>query len=60
MDVLKEKFQDKLEIHDTLIENFDTSARVVLDTLYYPTITFNARLTKVSELVTATFTYSYL
>ncbi|KAJ8708722.1 hypothetical protein PYW08_010104 [Mythimna loreyi] len=47
IDVLKDRFQhDSKAGHDMFIENFDTRARVVLDTLYYPTITFNAHLMK--------------
>ncbi|CAH1641791.1 unnamed protein product [Spodoptera littoralis] len=47
IDVLREKFQhDTKSTSDMFIENFDTRARVVLDTLYYPTITFNAHLMK--------------
>ncbi|XP_026316021.1 uncharacterized protein LOC113227343 [Hyposmocoma kahamanoa] len=46
VEVLQEKFKHKTELHDTLIDNFDTTGRVVLDTLYYPSITFNAHLTK--------------
>lgn len=51
LDVLQDRFQHESQAgSDMFIENFDTSARVVLDTLYYPTITFNAHLMKVSQL----------
>ncbi|CAH0598289.1 unnamed protein product [Chrysodeixis includens] len=47
LDVLQDRFQHESQAgSDMFIENFDTSARVVLDTLYYPTITFNAHLMK--------------
>lgn len=46
LDVLQEKFQGKSAHKDMFLENFDTRAKVVLDTLYYPTITFNAHLMK--------------
>ncbi|KAH9643130.1 hypothetical protein HF086_010582 [Spodoptera exigua] len=47
IDVLRDKFQhESASSSDMFIENFDTRARVVLDTLYYPTITFNAHLMK--------------
>nr|XP_049706191.1 uncharacterized protein LOC110382727 isoform X1 [Helicoverpa armigera]XP_049706192.1 uncharacterized protein LOC110382727 isoform X2 [Helicoverpa armigera]XP_049706193.1 uncharacterized protein LOC110382727 isoform X3 [Helicoverpa armigera]XP_049706194.1 uncharacterized protein LOC110382727 isoform X4 [Helicoverpa armigera]XP_049706195.1 uncharacterized protein LOC110382727 isoform X5 [Helicoverpa armigera] len=47
LDVLKDRFQHDSQVgSDMFIENFDTRARVVLDTLYYPTITFNSHLMK--------------
>ncbi|KAI5644619.1 lipoprotein amino terminal region domain-containing protein [Phthorimaea operculella] len=46
LDVLKDRFKHGSQGHDVLIENFDTTARVVLDTLYYPTVTFHAHLMK--------------
>ncbi|CAB3225976.1 unnamed protein product [Arctia plantaginis] len=48
LDVVKEKLQhnstDPAEM--LMIDNFDTRAKVVLDTLYYPTITFDGRIMK--------------
>ncbi|KAI8423691.1 hypothetical protein MSG28_012726 [Choristoneura fumiferana] len=47
LDVLKDKFQhEKNTNEDIFIENFDTTAQVTLDTLYYPTVTFHAHLMK--------------
>ncbi|KAG6459272.1 hypothetical protein O3G_MSEX011302, partial [Manduca sexta] len=47
LDVIKDRFQHNTKRgHDMFIENFDTTAKVVLDTLYYPTITFGAHLMK--------------
>ncbi|XP_028158784.1 uncharacterized protein LOC114351683 isoform X6 [Ostrinia furnacalis] len=46
LDVLQERFQHEHNNYDTFIENFDTTARLQLDTLYYPTVTFTAHLIK--------------
>ncbi|CAK1589697.1 unnamed protein product [Parnassius mnemosyne] len=46
LDVLKDRFQHKPGDPDMFVENFDTTASVVLDTLYYPTITFHSHMMK--------------
>ncbi|XP_049881187.1 uncharacterized protein LOC126377497 [Pectinophora gossypiella] len=46
LDVLKDRFKHGSGGHDVFIEDFDTTAHVVLDTLYYPTVTFHAHLMK--------------
>ncbi|KPJ20804.1 hypothetical protein RR46_00339 [Papilio xuthus] len=46
LDVIKDHFQHKPSDPDMFVENFDTTANVVLDTLYYPTITFHAHMMK--------------
>ncbi|XP_028030625.1 uncharacterized protein LOC114243361 [Bombyx mandarina] len=47
VDVLKDKIQNKFDMNsDVFLEDFDTTARVVVDTLYYPTITFHSHITK--------------
>ncbi|KPJ20519.1 hypothetical protein RR48_00808 [Papilio machaon] len=46
LDVVKDRFQHKPSDPDMFVENFDTTANVVLDTLYYPTITFHAHMMK--------------
>ncbi|KAL4716758.1 hypothetical protein ACJJTC_001914, partial [Scirpophaga incertulas] len=56
LDVLQERFQHERETYDTFIDNFDTSARLDIDTLYYPTITFQAHLMKSYTEMTNTLT----
>ncbi|RVE52154.1 hypothetical protein evm_003227, partial [Chilo suppressalis] len=46
LEVLQDRFQHERNTYDTFIDNFDTSARLDLDTLYYPTVTFQAHLMK--------------
>ncbi|XP_063394239.1 uncharacterized protein LOC134679271 [Cydia fagiglandana] len=47
IDVLRERFHPtKPPRDDVIIENFDTTAKVTLDTLYYPTVTFHAHIMK--------------
>ncbi|XP_013138334.1 PREDICTED: uncharacterized protein LOC106103192 [Papilio polytes] len=46
LDVIKDRFQHKPSDPDMFVENFDTTANVVLDTLYYPTITFHGHMMK--------------
>lgn len=48
--MLSERFQHGPGNNDMFVENFDTSARVVFDTLYYPTVSFDAHLMKVSNI----------
>ncbi|CAH2241543.1 jg25523 [Pararge aegeria aegeria] len=46
LDVIKDRFQHKPGSPDMFVENFDTEASVILDTLYYPTITFHSHMMK--------------
>ncbi|XP_060807756.1 uncharacterized protein LOC106135284 [Amyelois transitella] len=47
LDVLQQQFRHNTTLNmDMFMENFDTTARVTLDTIYYPTVTFNAHLMK--------------
>ncbi|KAM3962221.1 LOW QUALITY PROTEIN: apolipoprotein lipid transfer particle [Aphomia sociella] len=46
LDVIQDKFKHGMRDTDTLLEDFDTTARITVDTLYYPTVTFHAHLMK--------------
>ncbi|XP_053620364.1 uncharacterized protein Apoltp [Plodia interpunctella] len=47
LDVLQDQFKHNATLNgDMFMENFDTKASVILDTIYYPTITFHAHLMK--------------
>ncbi|XP_041972420.1 uncharacterized protein LOC121728328 [Aricia agestis] len=46
VEVIRDRLQKKPSNPDMIVDNFDTSANIVLDTLYYPTITFHAHLMK--------------
>ncbi|XP_068624199.1 uncharacterized protein Apoltp [Battus philenor] len=46
LDVIQDIIQKKPSSPDMFVENFDTTANVVLDTLYYPTITFQGHMMK--------------
>ncbi|XP_052751003.1 uncharacterized protein LOC113509342 [Galleria mellonella] len=46
LDVIQDKFKNGMKNSDSLLEDFDTIARVTVDTLYYPTVTFHAHLMK--------------
>ncbi|XP_075986269.1 apolipoprotein lipid transfer particle [Anticarsia gemmatalis] len=47
LDVINEMYTHQSKAPaDMILDNFDTRAKVVLDTLYYPTITFDAHLMK--------------
>ncbi|CAH2058175.1 unnamed protein product, partial [Iphiclides podalirius] len=46
LDVVKDRIEHKPSDPDMFVENFDTTASVVLDTLYYPTISFHSHMLK--------------
>lgn len=57
--MLSERFQHGPGNNDMFVENFDTSARVVFDTLYYPTVSFDAHLMKVSNIHNIMYLYIF-